>query len=285
MDAAAPSALTNPPPDLTAAAPPASKETAAAPPPLAALPADKNAPDLSSAPPPLAPFAENLTGKDAGKMVVASNDAPLLPTPAPLAPEVPRAELPSLPAAASDTPPAPAPREMAQATLTPITLPPAASAPAAPPPAPAAALPPAAPAATPEAAVPHVTAPAPAAPLLPAAATPPASAASPASTPDLRIPFVESETDVPLGYTDQLDALAKSLVGNPAERVTIMAYASGPETSGIYPKRVSLARGIAVRNYLTSNKGIDIERVNVKALGNKDAGSGPGDRVDLFILK
>jgi hypothetical protein len=67
-------------------------------------------------------------------------------------------------------------------------------------------------------------------------------------------------------------------------RVTVMAYAGGPEGSGIYPKRVALARGIAVRNYLTSTKGIDIDRVNVKALGNKNEG-GPGDRVDLFLLK
>jgi hypothetical protein len=67
--------------------------------------------------------------------------------------------------------------------------------------------------------------------------------------------FNESETDVPLGSTGKLDALA------------------------------ALARGIAVRNYLTSTKGIDIERVNVKALGNKNADGGPGDRVDLFVLK
>ena len=63
-----------------------------------------------------------------------------------------------------------------------------------------------------------------------------------------------------------------------------MAYASGGEASGIYPKRVSLARGIAVRNYLTTTKGVDIERVNVKALGNKSE-DGPADRVDVFIIK
>jgi outer membrane protein OmpA-like peptidoglycan-associated protein len=113
------------------------------------------------------------------------------------------------------------------------------------------------------------------------------SAPEPASSavPDLRIAFNETETDVPLASTSKLDNLAKTLTNNPGERVTIMAYASGPETTGIYPKRVSLARGIAIRNYLTSNKGIDIERVNVKALGNKNQGAGPGDRVDVFILK
>jgi outer membrane protein OmpA-like peptidoglycan-associated protein len=99
------------------------------------------------------------------------------------------------------------------------------------------------------------------------------------------IQFNESETDVPLASTGQLDTLAKRLTDNPALRVNIMAYAGGPETTGIYPKRVSLARGIAVRNYLTGNKGIDIERVNVKAMGNKNEGNGPGERVDVFVLK
>jgi outer membrane protein OmpA-like peptidoglycan-associated protein len=121
---------------------------------------------------------------------------------------------------------------------------------------------------------------------LPSSTEAPSAASTPASgpPPDLRITFNESETEVPLSQTSQLDKLVKTLSANPDERVTIMAYASGPETSGVFPKRVSLARGIAVRNYLTTTKGIDIERVNVKALGNKNAG-GPGDRVDVFILK
>ena len=118
----------------------------------------------------------------------------------------------------------------------------------------------------------------------PAALQPASPAAGSANTADLRIIFNETETDVPLAITGKLDALAQRLSQDSTSRVTIMAYAGGPESSGIYPKRVSLARGIAVRNYLTTNKGIDIERVNVKALGNKNEG-GPADRVDLFVLK
>jgi outer membrane protein OmpA-like peptidoglycan-associated protein len=102
--------------------------------------------------------------------------------------------------------------------------------------------------------------------------------------PALRIPFNESETDIPLGINDKIDHVADALNKDPALRVTILAYASGPESSGIYPKRVALARGIAVRNYLTTNKSVDIERVNVKALGNKNAG-GPPDRVDIMLSK
>jgi outer membrane protein OmpA-like peptidoglycan-associated protein len=119
---------------------------------------------------------------------------------------------------------------------------------------------------------------------LPTPAELPATAGAATAEPDVRVTFGETETDVPLAQTASLDKLAKDLTAHPGERVNIIAYASGPETSGVFPKRVSLARGIAIRNYLTTTKGIDIERVNVKAQGNKNPG-GPGDRVDVFILK
>jgi len=196
--------------------------------------------------------------------------------------------LPTPDGGATESPAKGAPEVMAQATLTPLPTPPAPAA-VKPAPAPAPAM-----AATPSPA--PVAAAAPAKTMTPAAAAPiaatPASAllptpqtASGGPTPNLRVPFNETETDLPLASKDSLDAFAKILVQNPGTRVDILAYASGPETTGIYPKRVSLARGIAVRNYLTTNKGIDIERVNVKAMGNKNDIGGPGDRVDLYILK
>jgi outer membrane protein OmpA-like peptidoglycan-associated protein len=102
--------------------------------------------------------------------------------------------------------------------------------------------------------------------------------------PDLQIPFNENETEVPLNITGRLEGISKWLAANPGARVSVVAYASGSETSSIYPKRVSLARGIAVRNYLISKNNLDVERITVKALGNKNE-SGPGNRVDLFIIK
>ena len=120
-------------------------------------------------------------------------------------------------------------------------------------------------------------------PVVPALPTIPEADTS-ASTADLRITYNETETDVPLSITPKLDAIADQLNKNKTARVTITAYASGTETSGVYPKRVSLARGIAVRNYLTGNKNIDVERVNVKALGNKND-TPPYDRVDISITK
>lgn len=275
----APTALAVPP-DL--AVPPVSVST----PP--ALSADK---DIPSAPPSLAAGSEKKGGDNApplltlkgdnesiGKetpknIVVASNDsAPSAMPPRLEASDTGKAELPSLPAPDSASRP---PELMAQSTLTPLpsTAPAVAVKPAVP----------TAPVATPPMSVPAV---APVAAVAPSPA--PAAAVTPAlpvaGAPTLRIEFNENSTDMPLTSAGPLDVLAKNLVENPKARVTILAYASGPETSGIYPKRVSLARGISIRNYLTTNKGIDIERVNVKALGNKNEG-GPGDRVDLYVEK
>src|SRR6185369_7589095 len=101
---------------------------------------------------------------------------------------------------------------------------------------------------------------------------------------NLQIVFGANETDVPLNVTSKLDDVAMQLIKNPDERVSIVAYASGSDAISIYPKRVSLARGISVRNYLTTARNIDVERVTVKALGNKNE-DGPSDRVDLFIIK
>lgn len=111
-----------------------------------------------------------------------------------------------------------------------------------------------------------------------------ATPAGNAAAPDLQIVFSSNETDVPLNSTGKLDEIAMKLIKNPDLRASIIAYASGADAISIYPKRVSLARGIAVRDYLTTARNIDVERVTVKALGNKSE-SGPADRVDLFLIK
>lgn len=278
-NAAAAASLASPPPDLTAhAAPPplADKEIPSAPLSLAAA-SDKKVAD--TAPPLLELKSDNESGdKGPPKLVVASNDTP----PPALTPRLEdnsaKADLPSLPAPdGSDAPP---PELMAQSTLAPgaasapVAAGAAKTAPAA---APATAVAPA-PAATPAA-----TAPAAAAAPPPVPTVNPTPQAASGGTPNLQVVFNENETDLPLNATGPLDAFAKVLNQNAGTRVEILAYASGPETTGIYPKRVSLARGIAVRNYLTTNKSIEIERVNVKAMGRAE--KPPGDRVDLFILK
>jgi|GEM_PF-4455669 len=101
--------------------------------------------------------------------------------------------------------------------------------------------------------------------------------------PDAQVVFKEAETELPLSSSDKLDDIAAKLAANTNSRINIMAYASGSESMSVYPRRVSLARGLAVRNYLTA-KNISADRINVKALGNKtDAGA--ANRVDIFIIK
>ena len=121
-----------------------------------------------------------------------------------------------------------------------------------------------------------------------------APAATPGATPDLRIVFNSTETAVPLSMGDKLGTVAEQLQKDKNLRVTIMAYAGGSDESGSsFPKRVSLARGVAIRNqigdHIAAKVGEDasrevLQRMNVKAMGSKNSGGEP-DRVDLFIIK
>jgi outer membrane protein OmpA-like peptidoglycan-associated protein len=74
-----------------------------------------------------------------------------------------------------------------------------------------------------------------------------------------------------------LDKFAVDLIANPATKATLKAYSAGgggPET-----RRLSLARGLAVRAYLI-DKGVPRDRLDVQALG-ASADGGPADRVDV----
>jgi outer membrane protein OmpA-like peptidoglycan-associated protein len=82
-----------------------------------------------------------------------------------------------------------------------------------------------------------------------------------------------------------LDGLAQTLTTKPAERVQLVAYASGGAATddAIEARRVSLARAVAVRAYLIQH-GVPSNRIDVRALGNRVEGGGPADRVDLVTL-
>jgi len=225
-------------------------------------------PPVSDAKPVEKPVSTSIVGQFSSffgsKKTDAAPTTPPTPVPAPLL--NPPSALPPLPAV-NALPIPPAPKAAEPAPIPPPALPPITKADIEAKPLPA--LPA------------KVTA---AAPVVPALQPLPAASDVPAGNADLRITYNETETDVPLSITAKLDAIADQLNKNKTARVTITAYASGTETSGVYPKRVSLARGIAVRNYLTGNKNIDVERVNVKALGNKND-TPPYDRVDISIVK
>lgn len=76
-----------------------------------------------------------------------------------------------------------------------------------------------------------------------------------------------------------LDKLALVLASNKGVRVTLTAYAGNKDISPRDARRLSLSRGLAVRDYLAS-KGIAAGRIDVRALGS-NVPSGDPDRVDV----
>ena len=79
----------------------------------------------------------------------------------------------------------------------------------------------------------------------------------------------------------ELDGIAKSMKGDDALRLHLLAYAGGAAQTPSQARRLSLSRALAVRSHLIE-KGIGSTRIDVRALGNKSEG-GPPDRVDIII--
>lgn len=80
----------------------------------------------------------------------------------------------------------------------------------------------------------------------------------------------------------QLDPLVEKLNTDYLLRVQVLAYAGGDDDASSHARGVSLARALAMRNYLTA-QGITMDRMDIKALGNA-AQEEPADRVDLVPL-
>ena len=181
--------------------------------------------------------------------------APTIAAKPPQPPEPPKSVAPPPPPAAVAKPPKPAPVVAA--------APPRPDKPPAPPrPAPAAAavMPP----------PPKPDAPPPAPP-----PTTPTPVKSPAAAPT-RVTFQGNSPALSADARASLDKLAAELIAHPDRRATLKAYSGG--TVGSETRRLSLARGLAVRAYLI-DKGVPRERLDVQALGTS-ADGGPADRVD-----
>lgn len=86
---------------------------------------------------------------------------------------------------------------------------------------------------------------------------------------------------MPLTIKDDINALAKRLIQNNNERVTLIAYAAAIGDQTTTARRVSLSRALSVRAYLI-DAGVNNLRINVQAEGDKNPGGEP-DRVDIFI--
>jgi outer membrane protein OmpA-like peptidoglycan-associated protein len=80
----------------------------------------------------------------------------------------------------------------------------------------------------------------------------------------------------------QLGPLVQQLTTDYRLRVQVLAYAAGDDDASSHARGISLARALAMRNYLTA-QGITVDRMDIKALGNA-AQEEPADRVDLVPL-
>lgn len=80
----------------------------------------------------------------------------------------------------------------------------------------------------------------------------------------------------------QLGPLVEKLTTDVLLRVQVLAYAGGDDDASSHARGISLARALAMRNYLSA-QGIPMDRMDIKALGNS-AQEEPADRVDLVPI-
>lgn len=155
-----------------------------------------------------------------------------------------------------------------------------AAAPIAPPPPPA--PPPAAPAIKPPPAQKVVSQPVTPAPKQTASLPPQTGpSGSLAAGQQFRLTFGAGQAAVENAAGSQLDNIAKSLKGNEALRLQLLAYSGGASQTPSQARRLSLSRALAVRSHLIK-QGVRSTRIDVRALGNKSEG-GPPDRVDVIV--
>ena len=273
------------------------EEVVKAPPAPVAPPAVHPAPPVAPPAPPVAPPAPPVTPHaamtppppPAGAVAPPPSAGAVPPPPPPVIAAPP----PPPPVGAVPPPPPPVgavpPPPPAGAVPPPPPPPPAPPAPAAEHPAIMITPPPAAPAAPVAPAKPEAKAPE--APAIPAvnpavnatekAMEAPKPAAAATGTPSMSIEFKATETSVPLSVSEPLNKLAKQLIQNESQRLTLIAYASSSGDQVSTARRVSLSRALSVRAFLI-DAGVANLRINVQAEGDKNPGGNP-DRVDLFV--
>lgn len=113
-------------------------------------------------------------------------------------------------------------------------------------------------------------------------ATPQQTAARPPIDGMVRLTFEPDSRTISDAAKTDLAPLIEKLKADYMLRVQILAYAGGDDDASSHARGVSLARALAMRDYLTA-EGIAVERMDIKALGNT-AQEEPADRVDLVPL-
>jgi outer membrane protein OmpA-like peptidoglycan-associated protein len=99
----------------------------------------------------------------------------------------------------------------------------------------------------------------------------------------IHIFFDGGSSDIPADALGQITAIANALANDPTQRLQLKAYAAASAESASLARRLSLTRALTVRSALIE-QGVRSTRIDVRALGGKDAGDTP-DRVDIFIIK
>ncbi len=98
----------------------------------------------------------------------------------------------------------------------------------------------------------------------------------------VRLTFDPESSKISDAAKAQLGPLVEKLNTDYLLRVQVLAYAAGDDDASSHARGVSLARALAMRNYLSA-QGIAMDRMDIKALGNT-AQEEPADRVDLVPL-
>ncbi len=98
----------------------------------------------------------------------------------------------------------------------------------------------------------------------------------------LRLTFGPDSSTISDAAKAQLGPLVEKLNTDTLLRVQVLAYAAGDDDASSHARGISLARALAMRNYLSA-QGIPMDRMDIKALGNT-AQEEPADRIDLVPL-
>jgi hypothetical protein len=122
---------------------------------------------------------------------------------------------------------------------------------------------------------------------VPAPATPPAVPADPplllppgmAARPEggWRLRFAAEAEEVPPAAIAALAELGRRLAARPTGRITLLAQASGPTTDASLARRLTLARGLAVKQALAGG-GLPATRIDIRPLGRIEEAT---DAVDI----
>ena len=98
----------------------------------------------------------------------------------------------------------------------------------------------------------------------------------------LRVDFKPGQSDLSPASGAAIDTLAQSAPKDPAVTYDVRAYAQGTQDDPSTPRRLSLARALAVREALMA-RGVPSSHIYLRALGADAAAGPPADRVDVSV--